>query len=55
MQGSSFPKIGTKYRFEAMVTSEKYMKKKSVYRPKGMVNAVFVYSDKLITIRASPL
>ena len=48
MQGSSFPKIGTKYRFDAMVTSEKYMRKKSIYRPKGMVNAVFVYSDKLL-------
>jgi len=46
MRGSGFPKIGTKYRFEAMVTSKKFMKKKSIYRPKGMVNAIFVYSDK---------
>jgi uridine phosphorylase len=48
MEGSDFPKIRAKHTFTAMVTAERYMKRKAHLRPKGMATAVFVYSDKIL-------
>lgn len=48
MEGSNFPKMRDKHTFRTMVTAEMFMKHKSRLRPKGTVNTVFVYSDKLL-------